>query len=70
MLDGASKADVRKHFRSRCATRSEERDGPGATDSKTKRLLRFRHCIYVDSKCLDTVAELPADYNEAPRGTA
>ncbi|KAK1564276.1 uncharacterized protein LY79DRAFT_530181 [Colletotrichum navitas] len=68
-LDGASKADVRKHFNSWCAACSEERDGPGATKSKTKRLPRFRYCVYVDRKCLDTLARLPAnqdkeDYDE------
>lgn len=61
-LDGASKADVKKHFQSWCAARSEERDGPGAAKSGTKRLPRFQHCVYVDRKCLDTVAELPASY--------
>lgn len=30
-----------------------------------RRLPRLKHCIYVDRKCLDTVAELPADYTEA-----
>ncbi|GKT42728.1 uncharacterized protein ColSpa_02909 [Colletotrichum spaethianum] len=64
MLDGASKADVRKHFRSWCAARSKERDGPGATRSKTKRLPRFRHCVYVDQKCLDTLAALPANQDD------
>ncbi|KAK2055317.1 hypothetical protein LY76DRAFT_662379, partial [Colletotrichum caudatum] len=63
-LDGASKADVRKHFKPRCAARSEDRDGPGATRSGTKRLPRFRNCVYVDRKCLDTVAELPAHFDK------
>ncbi|WYZ42203.1 hypothetical protein EsH8_V_001098 [Colletotrichum jinshuiense] len=64
-LDGASKADVRRHFKSWCAARSEERDSPGATRFRVRRLPRLKHCIYVNRKCLDTVAELPADYTEA-----
>ncbi|KAF3798873.1 hypothetical protein GCG54_00008331 [Colletotrichum gloeosporioides] len=63
-LDGASKADVRKHFISWRGARSEERDGPGATKDRAKRLPRFKHCVYVDRKCLDTLAGLPADCDE------
>ncbi|KAI8270552.1 hypothetical protein K4K58_009889 [Colletotrichum sp. SAR11_239] len=59
-LDGASKADVRKHFESWCEARSEERDGPGAT--RAGRLPRFNYCVYVDRKCLDTLAKLPENY--------
>lgn len=44
--------------------RSEERDGPGATKRRVKLLPRFRYCLYVDRKCLDTLADLPADYFE------
>ncbi|KDN65634.1 hypothetical protein CSUB01_05410 [Colletotrichum sublineola] len=64
-LDGASKADVRKHFKSWCEARSEERDGPGAAGPRTQHLPRFKYCVYVDRKCLDTLARLPANY----RGT-
>ncbi|KAK2026960.1 hypothetical protein LX32DRAFT_641389 [Colletotrichum zoysiae] len=66
-LDGASKAEVRKHFKSWCAARSEERDGHGATGSRTKHLPRFKYCVYVDRKCLDTLARLPANYRETRR---
>ncbi|KAF0315194.1 hypothetical protein GQ607_017577 [Colletotrichum asianum] len=59
-LDGASKADVRKHFQSWCEARSEERDGPGAT--RAGRLPRFNYCVYVDRKCLDTLAMVPENY--------
>lgn len=55
-LDGASKADVRRHFRSWREARSEERDGPKATRNRAKRLPRYKHCVYVDRKCLDTLA--------------
>ncbi|KAJ0360196.1 hypothetical protein COL26b_014151 [Colletotrichum chrysophilum] len=63
-LDGASKADVRKHFISWREAHSEERDGPGTTKDRAKRLPRFKHCVYVDRKCLDTLAGLPADCDE------
>ncbi|KAJ0269100.1 hypothetical protein Brms1b_011242 [Colletotrichum noveboracense] len=63
-LEGASKAEVRKHFISWREARSEERDGPGATKDRAKRLPRFKHCVYVDRKCLDTLAGLPADCDE------
>lgn len=65
-LDGASKADVRRHFKSWCAGRSEERDGPGATKKRAGRLPRFKHCLYVDRKCLDTLAKMPEDFCEEP----
>lgn len=64
-LEGASKAEVRKHFRSWCEARSEERDGPGATGPSTQGLPRFKHCVYVDRKCLDTLAKLPNNYRGA-----
>lgn len=70
-FDGASKAKVREHFKSWCASRSEERDGPNATKNSTKRLPRYKRCLYVDRKCLDTLAKMPADYLETqphPRG--
>ncbi|KAG8166432.1 hypothetical protein KVR01_002121 [Diaporthe batatas] len=63
-LKGASKAQVRRHFKNWCAARSEERDGPGATNGGVKHLPRFKYCLYVDRKCLDTLANLPADYFE------
>lgn len=66
-LDGASKADVRRHFKSWCAARSEERDGLGATSARAGRLPRFKHCLYVDRKCLDTVAEIPEGFCEHKR---
>ncbi|KAL0941456.1 uncharacterized protein CTRU02_204219 [Colletotrichum truncatum] len=61
LLNGASKADVRRHFKSWCAGRSEERDGPGATNSGVEWLPRFNYCLYVDSKCIDTLAKMPAN---------
>ncbi|KAJ0330939.1 hypothetical protein COL922a_012231 [Colletotrichum nupharicola] len=57
-------AEVRKHFISWREARSEERNGPGATKDRAKRLPRFKHCVYVDRKCLDTLAGLPADCDE------
>ncbi|KAI7784813.1 hypothetical protein LA080_009132 [Diaporthe eres] len=66
-LDGASKADVRRHFKSWCADRSEERDGPGATEDGAGRLPRFKHCLYVDRKCLDTLAKMPENFFELKR---
>ncbi|KZL68181.1 hypothetical protein CI238_08887 [Colletotrichum incanum] len=53
-LGGASKAEVRKHFRSWCEARSEERDGRGATDPGLK-----------DYHDTDTVFILPANYRGA-----
>ncbi|KAF5497584.1 hypothetical protein CGCS363_v008591 [Colletotrichum siamense] len=64
-LEGASKAEVRKHFQSWCEARSEERDGPGATGTRTQGLPRFKHCVYVDRKCLETLAKLPNNYRGA-----
>ncbi|KAL3290798.1 hypothetical protein RB213_009759 [Colletotrichum asianum] len=43
-----------------CEARSEERDGPGAT--RAGRLPRFNYCVYVDRKCLDTLAMVPENY--------
>lgn len=63
-LDGASKASVRRHFKSWCAGRSEERDGPGAASDGAARLPRFKHCLYVDRKCLDTLVRMPSNYSE------
>lgn len=71
-FDGLSKAQVRTHFKNWVATRSEERDGPNATKNRTKKLPRYKRCLYVDRKCLDTLAtRMPADYLETqphPRG--
>ncbi|KAG6365845.1 hypothetical protein INS49_000021 [Diaporthe citri] len=66
-LDGASKADVRPHFKSWCAGRSEERDGPGATKDRAGRLPRFKHCLYVDRKSLETLAKMPEGFCELER---
>lgn len=66
-LDDASKAEVRRHFQSWRAGRSEERDGPGATRNRTKGLPRFKHCLYVDRRCLDTLAKMPDNYFERQR---
>lgn len=63
-LDGASKADVRRHFKSWCAGRSEERDGPGAANDRAAQLPRFKHCLYVDRRCLDTLSRMPAIYGD------
>lgn len=63
-LNGASKADVRQSFNAWCEGLSEERDGPGAIRPRVKWLPRFKHCVYVDRKCLDTLAKMPADYLE------
>lgn len=67
-LDGASKADVRRHFKSWREGRSEERDGPGARRKGVRRLPRFKHCLYVDRKCLDTLSRLPENFRELPKG--
>lgn len=63
-LDGASKADVRRHFRAWLEGRSVERDGPGARNKGVRQLPRFKHCLYVDRKCLDTLSRLPENYRE------
>lgn len=63
-LNGASKAQVRRHFKDWCADRSEERDGPGATKNRAQWLSRFKHCLYVDRKCLDTLTKMLATYLE------
>lgn len=70
-FDGLSKAQVRTHFKSWVASRSEERDGPNATKNMAKKLPRYKRCLYVDRKCLDTLAKMPANYLETqphPRG--
>lgn len=54
-LDGASKQEVRERFSEWSAARSVERDGPGADEPKVEEAPRFRYCIYIDQKCLDTV---------------
>lgn len=66
-LDGASKADVRRHFKSWREGRSVERDGPGARKKGVRWLPRFKHCLYVDRKCLDTLSTLPENYCELQR---
>ncbi|KAL6365616.1 hypothetical protein LRP88_01616 [Fusarium phalaenopsidis] len=54
-LDGASKQHVREKFSDWAAARSVERDGPGADDPWLRNRPRFKYCIYVDQRCLDTV---------------
>ncbi|KAF5690660.1 hypothetical protein FDENT_3824 [Fusarium denticulatum] len=59
-LNNASKAQVRDQFSQWASERSVERDGAGAEDPLAVLLPRYRYCIYVDQKCLDTVDQYAA----------
>jgi len=57
LLDGASKEDVRNHFRNWINTRSVERDGPGAdTPNIADRVPRYRSYLYIDKEVLQSVS--------------
>ncbi|RBQ72999.1 hypothetical protein FVER14953_07909 [Fusarium verticillioides] len=59
-LNNASKDQVRDQFCQWASERSVERDGAGAEDPLAVLLPRYRYCIYVDQKCLDTVDQYAA----------
>ncbi|RGP77399.1 hypothetical protein FLONG3_4491 [Fusarium longipes] len=59
-LDNASKQKVRERFSEWASQCSIERDGPGAEEALRQEFPRFRYCIYIDQKCLDTVAQYEA----------
>ncbi|KAF5977521.1 hypothetical protein FCOIX_6440 [Fusarium coicis] len=59
-LDNASKDQVCDQFSQWASERSVERDGAGAEDPLAVLLPRYRYCIYVDQKCLDTVDQYAA----------
>ncbi|GKU02998.1 hypothetical protein FLAG1_05389 [Fusarium langsethiae] len=59
-LDNASKQHVRERFSEWASQHSVERDGPGVEEALQQKFPRFRYCIYVDKKCLDTVAKYEA----------
>ncbi|KAJ3464728.1 hypothetical protein MRS44_009514 [Fusarium solani] len=59
-LDSASKQHVQERFSDWAAARSVERDGPGADDPWLRKRPRFKYCIYVDQRCLDTVDQYQA----------
>ncbi|KAM3443537.1 hypothetical protein MY4824_000423 [Beauveria thailandica] len=56
-LENASKDAVRAHFASWAAARSPRRDGPGADGPFIEsHVPRFMYCVYVDQRCLRTLA--------------
>lgn len=59
-LDNATKQHVRESSSEWTSQHSVERDGPGVEDAFQQQTPRFRYCIYVDQKCLDTVAQYEA----------
>ncbi|RBR15101.1 uncharacterized protein FIESC28_07417 [Fusarium coffeatum] len=59
-LDNASKQQVREKFSEWTSQRSVERDGPRVEEAFQYGIPRFRYCIYVDQKCLDTVNQYKA----------
>ncbi|KAJ4140848.1 hypothetical protein NW768_000052 [Fusarium equiseti] len=59
-LDNASKQHVREKFSEWASQRSVQRDGPRVEEAFQYGLPRFRYCIYVDQKCLDTVNQYKA----------
>jgi len=55
-FDNATKDAIREHFRHWIQGRSAERDGTGADGPRVlDRVPRYRHCVYVDKECLDSV---------------
>ncbi|KAB5575662.1 hypothetical protein GE09DRAFT_1215421 [Coniochaeta sp. 2T2.1] len=74
-LDGASVDAVRKHFRHWVETRSDERDGSGASREHVPRQSpRYQYCLYFDKECLDSIRiqtkfeHAPADGSVSLRG--
>lgn len=65
-FDGASKDDIREHFRTWVRTRSVERDGPGV---EGREILisspRYQACLYVDKEAMEsaTMTEIPYPVN-------
>ncbi|KAF9766460.1 hypothetical protein IL306_001151 [Fusarium sp. DS 682] len=60
-LENASKQQVREKFTQWASSdRSVERDGPGAESAFGSGHPRYRYCIYVDQKCLDTFDQYKA----------
>ncbi|WXC62913.1 hypothetical protein SNK03_008731 [Fusarium graminearum] len=59
-FDNATKQHVRESFSEWTSQHSVERDGPGVEDAFQQQTPRFRYCIHVDQKCLDTVAQYEA----------
>lgn len=55
-LEGASKNDVRKRFRKWVASLTSDEIGVDPGEAKKWNIARFSHCVYVDQKCLDTLA--------------
>ena len=57
VFDGASKDTVREHFLDWVATRSDERDGPGAArEDVPRKSPRYRACLYVDKAAIDAAS--------------
>lgn len=62
-FDGASKDDIREHFRTWILTRSVERDGPGVEGNEIiKRSPRYQACLYVDKEAMES-ATLTENYS-------
>ncbi|OAA64961.1 hypothetical protein ISF_04371 [Cordyceps fumosorosea ARSEF 2679] len=56
-LEGASTETVRRHFAAWAAARHPRRDGPGADGPFIEsHVPRFMYCVYVDGRCLRTLA--------------
>ena len=61
-FDGASKDDIREHFRTWIRTRSVERDGLGVEGKEIlRRSPRYQACLYVDQEAMEsaTLTERP-----------
>ncbi|KAG5757128.1 hypothetical protein H9Q70_000269 [Fusarium xylarioides] len=59
-LNNATKGQVRDKFSQWASERSDERDGAGAEDPLAVLLPRYRYCVYVNQKCLNTVNQYAA----------
>ncbi|KAM0073949.1 hypothetical protein ACKRZS_014819 [Fusarium odoratissimum] len=59
-FNNAPKEQVRDQFSQWVSERSIERDGAGADDPLAVYLPRYRYCVYLDQKCLDTVDQYAA----------
>lgn len=55
-LEGATKNMVRSRFRKWVNEHSVERDGAGVEGAVMFNVSRFTHCLFVDKRCLDTLA--------------
>lgn len=57
LFDGASKDAVCEHFLDWVATRSDERDGPGAArEDVPRKSPRYRACLYVDKEAVEAAS--------------